>query len=884
MRAWQESFIRIFNPKYWRLGIKLRVLIYELLLFTFLLVTVVGLNFITKKLEQNNYERLEQLAFYKRNEVQKNYNKFISEARTLFSGEVTYDVKNLKIAFQSYESERYNGFSSDSLELMSLVLKDFYESEIVEKTKLNTPSVEEIFPVKPLTQVLQYTYIVNNKWQIGEKDKLFTSTDKTSYSNVHKNVHAPMRSFARKFNVNNIYLIDNKTGDVFYDMNKNIAFGTNLFEGPYKTTEFASIFQEAATIEAGQFVYTDYVPFIPEHNKNVMFFATPIVQNRDVVSVVVIELTSKFFEKILYDQWILNNYDVTNLNIIGTDNVLHVNEVQQLADRDAYFAYLSKKASKSKSAYQALLKGEGAGTLQLENKEVRSKSGIEIYTNYNNEELLSCAVPLQLEGFDWSLFCYTPKSYFEEGRSKAIWKLFILFLVLFLVTVIATRLVINSIIKRIKRLQSVTISLSTGLNPGAIEVSSHDEVDDAIMAFNKLYKRIIEASGFAFNLSKGDFSQEFPPLSDKDSFAISFNTLTKKLRENMHQIEITKQQDDIAAWENSGIAQFNDLLRQNNSDIKALSFLIIEHLVEYMDASQGGVFLVEGETEQDKYIAQIAAYAYDRRKYNEKRIEIGEGLIGNCYLEKKPIHLTRVPDDYLEISSGLGSAMPACLYIAPLINDNEVLGFIEIASFVSFEEHQTHFMDKLAANIAATFSTVKLNTRTAELLEESKRRAEEITQQEEEMRQNMEEMQATQEELARLREEDERSKKELEYQISNSRHFIDNLIDSISGELIVKDSNGVIYSANSTACTRYKMTKEEMHGKSYEQVLDRGVLESEKELDASTLIEGMYFGYRQEIVDGSFVEYEIEKRPFKIPDQKELGIITFWRVKNVDEE
>ncbi len=883
MRARLESFFKVFNPFNWKFGIKLRVLVYSLLLLSFLLVTAVGLSFISKKLESCTYERLEQLAFFKRDALQKDYNKCISEARKLFSGEVIYDIQRLETAFHSYQSERYSSFSADSLKMMSLILKDYYESEIIEKTKLNTPDINEILPQRPLETVLQYTYIVTNKWPVGEKDKLFTSKDNTSYSSAHQSVHALIRSFARKFKINNVYLVDSKTGDIFYNLNKNIAFGTNLFDGPYKTTELAALFQKASVLPSGKFAYSDYVSFVPEQNKNVILIATPIVRNNSTVSVAILELTSNFFENILYDQYVLDNYDVTNINLIGSDNILRVNEAYQKSDEELYFNHLGKKSNKIRAVYQAQLKKEGAGTLYFVDKDKKSKSGLEMSESYDGEDLISYKVPVELEGFDWSLISFTPVSYFAVGMSSAMVKLLLLFVVLFIIAVVVTRVVINSIVRRLNRLQSVTISLSTGQNPGVIEVTSNDELGQATEAFNTLYHRIIDAAGFAGRLSQGDFTQDFPPLSEQDSFAIAFNTLTKELRKNMHQIEITKQQDDLAMWENNGIAQFNDLLRQSNNDIKALSFIIIEHLVEYLDANQGGVFLVEGESEQDKYISQVAAFAYDRRKYSHKRIEIGEGLIGNCYLEKKLIYLSKVPEDYLEITSGLGSSLPACLLIVPLINDKDVLGFIEIASFVSFEEHQIKFMEKLADNIAATFSTVKLNTRTAELLEESKRRANEITQQEEEMRQNMEEMQATQEELARLREEDERNRKELEHQISNSHFVLTELIDSISKEVIVKDNNGVIIMANKAACKRYNVSQEEIKGKLDAEVLDRSILESEKELDSSTLIEGMYFGRREESVGGSFVEYEIEKRLFRLPDTKDLGIITFWKVANKEE-
>jgi transcriptional regulator with PAS, ATPase and Fis domain len=166
---------------------------------------------------------------------------------------------------------------------------------------------------------------------------------------------------------------------------------------------------------------------------------------------------------------------------------------------------------------------------------------------------------------------------------------------------------------------------------------------------------------------------------------------------------------------------------------------------------QGGIFLID---ENDPEILNlISAFAYDRKKHQTKTIRIGDGLIGTCAIEKKKIYLTQVPKDYVLIKSGLGDTPPDNVLIVPVINENDILGVLEIASLKKLSEYEIELTEQIASSLATTLITVRNNTKTAELLEKSQHQAAEMAEQEEEMRQNMEELKATQEESARREEE-----------------------------------------------------------------------------------------------------------------------------------
>jgi methyl-accepting chemotaxis protein len=231
---------------------------------------------------------------------------------------------------------------------------------------------------------------------------------------------------------------------------------------------------------------------------------------------------------------------------------------------------------------------------------------------------------------------------------------------------------------------------------------------------------------------------------------------------------------------------FADILRENNDNLAELTYSIIKNLVSYTNSIQAGIFILNDNDKDNPVIEMTACYAYDRRKFMQKTVLIGEGLVGRCFQEGKRIFMIDIPKDYISITSGLGKDNPRCLLLVPLKVNDEILGVIEIATFKTYEQHQIEFIEKVAASIASTISSVRINIRTAELLAKSQQQAEEMAAQEEEMRQNMEELQATQEEMERKRHEQEIIQNELR----EDKSLLDALLHNSPDFIYQKDVNG----------------------------------------------------------------------------------------------
>jgi PAS domain S-box-containing protein len=271
-------------------------------------------------------------------------------------------------------------------------------------------------------------------------------------------------------------------------------------------------------------------------------------------------------------------------------------------------------------------------------------------------------------------------------------------------------------------------------------------LDDNLKNETEKSKKVLQ---FVNNLIQDNFDTVYELHNENDKLGETLIELRDSLKKSKEETSLRKKEDDQRNWISEGLAKFGEILRQNNNDLNNLSYNIIINLVKYIGANQGGFFLLQESKNGDKFFQQTGAYAYDRKKFVNKRVEWAEGLIGTCALEKKTIYLTEVPDGYLNITSGLGKANPRCVMLVPLIINDEVHGVIELASFKKFEKFEIDLVEKIAESTASTLSSVKTNLRTSELLKESREQAEILATQEEQMRQNMEELQATQEEAAR---------------------------------------------------------------------------------------------------------------------------------------
>jgi CHASE3 domain sensor protein len=256
-----------------------------------------------------------------------------------------------------------------------------------------------------------------------------------------------------------------------------------------------------------------------------------------------------------------------------------------------------------------------------------------------------------------------------------------------------------------------------------------------------------QASEFIASLASGTYEVEWKGLT-KEKLGLNKQTLAGNLVNLRERLRAVKQDDERRNWANEGLTRFSDIVRENQHNDQDLAVKTISFLTQYLKAQQGSLFVREGEDE-DVHLRLAGCYAFDRKKWLEKRIEIGSGIVGQVYLEGEPVLMTQVPNGYTNITSGLGHATPGCIIIIPLKNDADTVAVAEFAIFDKPETYQVAFLEKAGAYLASAIISTRTTAQMKKLLEEAAEKEEIARQREEELKQNMEELQATQEELIR---------------------------------------------------------------------------------------------------------------------------------------
>ncbi|HMG69620.1 MAG TPA: HAMP domain-containing protein [Gemmatimonadaceae bacterium] len=257
---------------------------------------------------------------------------------------------------------------------------------------------------------------------------------------------------------------------------------------------------------------------------------------------------------------------------------------------------------------------------------------------------------------------------------------------------------------------------------------------------NSLTLQVRAIADVATSVTRGDLSRQIAVEAQGE-----LDELKNNLNQMIVNLKSTTEKNSEQDWLKTNLAKFSRMM-QGQKDLEAVSKLIMSELTPLVSAHHGAFYIMDDDN-NTPVLKLIASYAYKERKHVANRFFLGEGLVGQAALEKKPILLTNVPEDYIRISSGLGEAPPRNVIVLPVLFEGDVKAVIELASFLPFSQIHQLFLDQFADSVGVVINMIAANMRTAELLEQSQSLTLELQSQSEELRTQQEELKKSNAEL-----------------------------------------------------------------------------------------------------------------------------------------
>jgi len=223
------------------------------------------------------------------------------------------------------------------------------------------------------------------------------------------------------------------------------------------------------------------------------------------------------------------------------------------------------------------------------------------------------------------------------------------------------------------------------------------------------------------SIAKGEYDQEVPFTRQADE--------TGALARSVEILKGGAAAMEEQRWIKAHAAQIAAEL-QSTTTFAELGQRVVSGLVPALGGGVAGLYAFDAPTQR---ATLIASYGLGEGKEARNAFALGDGLVGQCARDRRPIALTGLPPEYLSISSGLGAAAPSSVVAWPLVSQAEILGVIEFASFRPLATKETALVEELLPIIAMSMEILARNVRTRELLEQTQEQARRLEEQTEEL-------------------------------------------------------------------------------------------------------------------------------------------------------
>src|SRR6202020_832484 len=218
----------------------------------------------------------------------------------------------------------------------------------------------------------------------------------------------------------------------------------------------------------------------------------------------------------------------------------------------------------------------------------------------------------------------------------------------------------------------------------------------------------------------------------------NINTMIDNLR-------LTTERNTEQDWLKTNLAKFTNML-QGQRDLSTVGKMLLDELTPLVNAQMGVIYQMEYA--DTPTLRLLTSYAGNQTDGYPQALSLGEGLIGQCAVDKRRMLITEMPETAVPISSALFKVPPRNNIVLPVLFENQVKAVIELASINEFTTLQTMFLEQLTTSIGIVLNSIEATMQTEGLLRQSQQLPGELQAQQRELQQTNEQLEQKAQQLA----------------------------------------------------------------------------------------------------------------------------------------
>ncbi len=398
-------------------------------------------------------------------------------------------------------------------------LKDYYNKDFSEEYQLlnanDVPNMTSALnQLEDNSIALQYYYIGANPNPIGTKEEFFVAQDASSYTQLHSQYHPYLHDIQRRFNFEDILLVDAETGNVVYSVLKKLDFATSLKNGSYAKTGLGQVYEKVLTSHHGDVELVDFTPYIPFYNQQAAFIGASIYDDdAQKIGVLIFQISIESINNIMtnFRVWQFDESGRTGeVYLIASDGGMRNDSRMLIENKKDYKKSVEAVGLSSEVIKEIELKDTSVGLQRVDNPGTRSAfsgvTGFDLYEDYRGEFVLSAFAPINVAGLQWAIF-----STLQEEESLA-------------------------------RLKALTVEITTGVIPIALGVLFFGGIA-GLLFFGRIAAPIGHMEEVVTKVAHGDFTAR-ANIQTGDELETLSNTFNGLLDDRLTALAKAEQENE----------------------------------------------------------------------------------------------------------------------------------------------------------------------------------------------------------------------------------------------------------------------------------------------------------------------------------------------------